>query len=421
MPGKATSDIAKLGYKIAVIPTLTPALLIELLPRDIFRVKVHTEHIDGGFRPSPQDNPDLVVIAGVRTFAAPAAYDIGDYFLKRGIPVVIGGIHPSVLPEEAGAHSTSVVIGEGEGVWPRVIRDFLEDNLQPSYCGFPCGPLVISREARDVAYHLRYSRGNRGLILETIQITKGCPHGCEFCSVSEFSGRTTRRKPIDEAIEELKTLGKLIIFVDDNPFTCREYAEEFLARMAPLRKLWFSQISVKTAQDKQLLRLAARAGCKCLACGIESVETQQSKGGNFSVRNYKEAISNIHEAGIWPAGTFIFGFDGEGPGIFQRTLEFCRETKLLFAGFHILTPYPGTSLHRRLDSEGRILTSDWSQYTTREVVYQPIGMSAKELREGFQRSCRNFYAIAPSLQRTRSLPILLGNLFLSLRFWREFQ
>jgi len=344
---------------------------------------------------------DLVGITGM-TPAIGRAYEIADAFRARGVPVVMGGIHVSMLPEEALKHCDAVLIGEAEGLWPRLLADLRQGRLRRIYRhlgrhqgrhegrheGFP--PLTGLGSPDWSLYD-----GKRYLPFHCVESSRGCPHGCEFCSVTEYFGGFYRTRPPAEVEEEIRglrpfegrfTLKNVVFFVDDNIAGRRTHARELLTRLVPYRLKWLGQASTAIARDDELLHLCRQSGCMGLLIGFETLSREKlravGKGFN-SPEAYLDVIRKIHDHGIGISGAFVFGLDGDDEGVFDRTYEFVQKAKLESPYFSILTPYPGTRLYARLSGDGRIIDHDWSNYNTNTVVYRPQGMTARQLHDGY--------------------------------------
>jgi radical SAM superfamily enzyme YgiQ (UPF0313 family) len=326
---------------------------------------------------------DMVGITTI-TSTAPRAYEIADRYREKGVPVILGGIHPTALPQEASLHADAVVIGEAEATMHRLLNDFRSGKLQKFYSS-PERPNLVNLPLprKDLLSGNKFYRE-----MDLVQTTRGCPYACDFCSVSDFFGRTYRTRPISDVIKEVKQLRNrtIIFFVDDNIAGRPDYAKEFFKALIPLKIRWFGQASIVIAKNKELLRLAAKSGCKALFIGFESLSAASLKEVHKTVnrvQDYREGIKRIHDSGIGIIGAFMFGFDADNKGVFEDAVDFIERNKLEMASFSILTPLPGTRLYKRLDEEGRIFDRNWEKYTCGEVVFKPALMSVDQLQNGY--------------------------------------
>lgn len=377
----------------SIFPPLNLAMVAALTPQDIEVDIVDESRVAIDF----DREVDLVGISAM-TAIVPRAYEIGDQFRRRGVRVVLGGMHPSALPEEAIEHADAVVIGEAEGSWPRLIEDLRGGKLAQFYQNEQRPPLenmvIPKREMfTEDSYHCR----------NTVQTTRGCPHACTFCAVTRFFGRTYRFRPVQEIINEVKGLaGQVVAFVDDNIVGNPNFAKKLFQALIPLKIKWFSQGSVSMASDAELLKLARDSGCVGMFVGFESLTPGNLKEVGKSVNDvskYKESIDKLHDHGIAIEGAFVFGFDHDDPSVFERTVRFAQDTRLEMAQFGILTPFPGTPLYEKLDAEGRIIERDWSKYNIGNVVFQPKQMSRQTLQDGYNWAWREFYSYRSILSR----------------------
>ena len=361
------------------------------------------EILDARVKPVDYDaKADLVGITGF-TAEMPGAYQIADNFRKKGVTVVMGGIHVSALPDEALQHADAVVIGEAELVWHKLLLDFKRGELKQKYkadklCDME--NMVIPR--RNLLNKEMYSG------FYTLQATRGCPFNCDYCAVTAFFGQEFRTRPVDEVIEEIKGFGsKKFFFMDDNIVGRPKYAKELFQKLIPLKVIWGSQASITMAKDPELLNLYARSGGRYAFIGFESLSQKSlenlHKGWN-SAKDYKEAIKKIHDVGINIIGSFVFGLDEDDSSVFKTTFDFIMETNMDAAQFHILTPLPGTVTYSLLEKEGRIIDRDWARYHTGEVVFQPKGMTVEELQNGYYWIFRNTYTIKNILKRSLRSP-----------------
>jgi radical SAM superfamily enzyme YgiQ (UPF0313 family) len=372
----------KAGFVRLSLPSLAA-----LTPPD-WHVRIHDTRVD------PVDYDRKTDLVGITAFTAevPSAYSIADAFRKRGVPVVMGGVHASALPEEALEHADAVVIGEAEPVWERVLRDREAGNLQRIYRAETfCDMRKMPIPRRDLLNRELYVSG-----FNTLQATRGCPFDCEYCAVTGVFGRTFRTRPVSEVIDEIRAFDtRDFFFVDDNICGKPEYAKELFRALIPLKKSWGSQTSITFARDDELLRLYARSGGKYAFIGFETIAEESLAGINKrwnKADSYGTAIQRIHDAGINILGSFIFGLDEDDGAVFRRTLDFIMKHRIDAAQYHILTPFPGTRLYRKLESEGRIIDRDWAKYHTSEVVFRPVKMTPEELETGFYRIFRETYA-----------------------------
>jgi radical SAM superfamily enzyme YgiQ (UPF0313 family) len=341
---------------------------------------------------------DLVAITAI-TPLAPRGYEIADQFRKKGRRVVIGGIHVSWLPEEAKSHSDSVVIGEADEIWPKILEDAERGELKPFY----------KQKERTDLRHLPIPRRDllpkRGYLFHNlIQTTRGCPFDCEFCSVTALHGKTYRMRPVSEVEKEIQSLKRskaYIFFVDDNVAGHVSHAKELLAMLANHRLRWVSQGPIHIAEDGELVSLMARAGCHGLFIGFESLreENLSLMGKKINrIEAYEKGIQKLHDAGIGVYASFVFGYDFDDPSVFEEFLAFADRNRIDGAFLPILTPFPGTRIYQRLKEEGRLLTEDWSKYDMATVVFRPKRMTVEELQEGFWKVNRSFYSM-PSIFR----------------------
>jgi radical SAM superfamily enzyme YgiQ (UPF0313 family) len=379
------------GGKVLAPPLVLP-LLAGLTPPGV-EVRLVDENVE---RIDPDVPADWVAITCM-TASAPRAYAVADAFRERGIPVILGGIHPTVLPDEAGAHADAVVIGEAEPVWPQVLADLAANRLRPRYQHPEYADLAgLPRPRRELL------RAERYLTTNVVQTARGCPNACAFCTVSTVSGRRYRFRPVDEVVEEVRPLGGWVGFVDDNITGNPRRAKELFEGLIPLRLRWVGQADLNVAKDPELLSLAARSGCQALFIGLESLSQENLRAARKAPNigaDMGEAIRKIHKAGIEIIGSFVLGLDGDDRGVFARTAEFAQRHKLAAAQFSVLTPFPGTVSRQQLEQEGRIVEQDWSRYTMSNVVFRPHQMTDLELHRGQRYVYRRFYSFPSILKR----------------------
>jgi radical SAM superfamily enzyme YgiQ (UPF0313 family) len=333
---------------------------------------------------------DLVGIS-VDSKTARRSYEIAAAYRRRGVKVVLGGIHPTACPEEAMEHADAVVAGEADVVWARVVDDFRRGALAPLYRPELPDLGDMPEPRRDLFTSKKY------IPFQVVQTMRGCPYPCEFCSVSTANGKTFRFRPVDHVLAELGKIGRLVMFADDNVMIHKAYSEALFEGMASLDKHWIGQCSLATVKKLDNVRLMARSGCKALFIGFESIDEETVKHtGKRQNRPsmYREIVDMLHDHGISVWGSFVFGFDTDGPSVFDRTVEEAIAMRLTMASFAILTPYPGTPLYRRLLAEGRLTDPKWwlrHDHDEGSPYYVPARMTREELRDGWVRAWTAFY------------------------------
>lgn len=392
-----------LRYAPLTLPTLA-ALVPRELDAEITLVDEGIEEID------PQLDADLVGISAI-TGSAPRAYELADQFRQRGIPVVLGGVHPTLMPDEAARHADAVVAGYAEQTWPQLLRDFVAGQMQPCYVQGS----DFSLENQPFPRRDLLPVGRRVIAPHTIEATRGCIHHCEFCVVPAAWQRPVQR-PVSEVIADIRQLGaRRLAFLDLNLVSNRAYARELFSALIPLKITWGGLATTTIARDDELLDLAARSGCRGLLLGFESLAPQslQETHKAFNARqDYHEVARRLHERGIAIQACFAFGFDHDTTDTFAATVEFVLEACIDLPRYAILTPFPNTALYHRLKHEQRILTEDWSLYDGQHVVFQPRQMSPAELLAGTEWAWKQTYrwsSIARRLAGARiQLPLAIA-------------
>jgi len=350
---------------------------------------------DGGY--------DLVGISMMTTQSS-RGYKIADEFRLRGVTVVGGGYHPSVLPEEALEHFDAVTVGEGEYTWKELLSDAEAGTLKKIY---QSDRLV---DMKDIPWPRRdLVRDRRFGVKNFIQTSRGCPQKCSFCSIIKFFGYTYRNRPVDDVINEIKHLKKtgalkwnMVFFSDDNIVGNPTYAKELFKALIPLKVKWGSQCSIAIAKDTELLQLARESGCVALAIGLEAVTDQSLILANKNMGSahwYVEAIALIHSYKIAVFGLFIFGFDSDDRTVFDKTFEFVEKNHLEYAMFSVLTPLPGTSFYDEFKQSGRLLHERWADYDFQHVVFKPSQMTAQELQDGRYYTAKKIHTLRSILGR----------------------
>ena len=352
------------------------------------QVRIVDEHVE----PVPFDEPwDLVGITAT-TYRAPRAYAIADRFRARRVPVVLGGIHPTLLPEEGLGHADAVVRGEAESVWAEVLAAAARRQLGGVYQGGCVTDLARVPVPRRDLYRRPAHRA------AWVQATRGCGLGCKFCYLQYTGWGAFRQRPVARVIEEIRQLrGRVVLFVDDNLFVDRDYALGLFRELAPLGKFWWAQAPTTACLDEELLDAAYRSGCFALSVGLQTVNQasmEQAQVMQNRIERYDEVVRNLHRHHILVDATFIFGFDADPPSIFRDTVEATRELALDSTTFYTLTPYPGTPYFAELEAEGRIVDRNWGHYDWDHAVIRPARMSPGELEAGIAWAYRTIDATA---------------------------
>jgi len=339
---------------------------------------------------------DLVGISAI-TGTAPRAYEIAAALRERNIPVVIGGVHPTLMPEEAIHHADSVVVGYAEESWPQLLRDMVAGRLQPRY------DQSRNLKLENLPFPQR-ELFNKSLVnvAHTLEATRGCIYQCEFCVVPFAWGRPLQ-KPVADVVADIKQMGaKRVIFLDLNLIADVPYAKELFTALIPLNIRWGGLATTTIAWDDELLDLAARSGCRGLLIGFESLNQESLKEARkaFNMRHdYHEVVRKIRARGIALMGCFVFGFDHDTLETFDKTVDFVMDSHMDLPRYAIAVPFPGTGLFKRLKAEGRITTENWSLYDGQHVVFQPRNMTADELLQHTRRAWKKTYSYASMWKR----------------------
>ncbi len=392
-PTKLNVSKNQIKYRKGFLPPLALAILDSLTPshHDVRIVDDIVEEIDfsGSY--------DLVAITAM-TMQIERAYQIADAFRDRGVKVIMGGMHPTVMPQETKQHADSVVIGEADNLWEQILADCESNRLQDFYqdTSFPDLQRPIIPKWDNLNLGIYPKRIGAKLPMMPIFTTRGCPLGCGFCSVTKFFGKSTRVKPISHVIQEIESTGATeYLFVDDN-ITCNpDYSRELFQALSGKNLNWMSQISTTVMKNPDLIDLAAKAGCSGVLVGVESLNQSSLKSvhkGFNKVEQYEEMIERMHKNGINPCLSFIFGFDEDTLEQFELTVEFCKKNKIGYATFWILTPLPGTELFVQMENEGRIEYDNWSMFDLTNVVFQPRNFSKQQLHESYWKYYQELYS-----------------------------
>ncbi len=348
-----------------------------------------------------QHTTDLVAMT-VETYTARHAYEISAEFRQRGVPVVMGGYHPTFLPDEALEHADAVVIGDAEGLWPQVVADAEAGTLRRIYQQQQQPALV-----EGAGFDRRIFAGKRYTGLTPVQYGRGCRFACDFCSIYAFYGRTLRQRSIRDVVAEIEALdSRTILLVDDNIFANEERAAALFRALQPLNVRWCCQVSIDIARSPHLLDLMSRSGCIGALVGFETLDEdnlrQMKKGWNLRHGDYATAIEQFHARGIMLYATFVFGYDHDTPETFDITLDFALRSRFALANFNPLTPTPGAPLYARLQAEGRLLYDRWwldPHFRYGQATFHPRGMTADELTAGCFWARQQFNRYGAIVQR----------------------
>ena len=346
---------------------------------------------------------DLVAIS-VETYTARRAYQIAARYRARGVPVVMGGFHPTLVPDDAQPHADAVVMGEAEELWPQLLADFSAGDMKARYQQEARPSLAARYPDRSIYADKPYQP------IALIETARGCKFKCEFCSITRFYGQTHQQRPVADVIKEVADLRpRYIFFTDDNIGVNRERFRELLDGLIPLKVSWAAQVSIDVTRDESLLRLMRRAGCICVLVGFETLNpavlARMDKAVNAQTTIYESAARAFRKHGIGVYGTFVFGYDDDSPDSFQQTFEFSVRHGFFFTAFNHLVPFPGTPLYDRLQGEGRLLHNKWwlsKDYHFGDVAFRVKGMSEEQLATLCYQFRQRFYGPVSILRRLRN-------------------
>ncbi len=336
------------------------------------------------------DQPDIVAIQVYITNAY-RAYKIADHYRQKGVYIILGGLHVTSLPEEAATHADTIFLGPAEESFPTFLNDFRNHEPKSVYTSTIRTLQGIPPVRRDLIQRQLY------LVPNSIVVTRGCPHHCDFCYKDAFfkGGKTFYTQQIDDALREIERLpGRHLYFLDDHLLGNKRFARALFTGMMGMNRVFQGAATVDSILQDDLIEVAAKAGLRSIFVGFESLDTvnlQQSNKRQNLGRNYREAINRLHDLGIMINGSFVFGLDGDDQTVFERTVSWAVESGITTATFHIATPYPDTGFYKRMQQEGRMLTDNWDLYDTRHVTFQPKQLSAAELKQGYDWSYNEFY------------------------------
>lgn len=351
----------------------------------------------------PFDAPTDAVVMSLETYTAKRAYQIASEYRRRQIPVIVGGFHASLCPEEAERYAEAVVVGEAEGVWESVLDDLSRHQLKKRYAS--SRPFDLSKIKMDRSIF----NGKRYLPIRLLETGRGCPYTCHFCAVQTFYGRTHRRRPIDATLAEiagLQSSAKLFFFVDDNFAGNIAEAKEFLTALTPLRVRWVTQLSIHAAHDEEFLNALRESGCQGVLIGFESLDEStlkmMNKPFNTMRGGYARALANLKKHSIRVYGTFVFGYDHDTRQSFENSVDFALEHHFYIAAFNHLTPFPGTPLYQQLENGKRLRFPSWwldDHYRYNDIPFSPKRLSPEELTRLCVEARARFYSVSQIVRR----------------------
>ena len=351
-------------------------------------VEIQDQHIE---KLKLDDTPDLVCIQ-VYVTNAYRAYKIADEYRRRGVYVVMGGLHVTSLPDEAAQHADTLILGPGEEAFPRFIKDLREGHPQKRYVASWRSIENIPPVRRDLIKREKY------FVPNSLVVSRGCPHHCDFCYKDAFysEGKSFYTRKVDDALAEIDSLpGRHLYFLDDHLLGNPHFASELFEGMRGMGRVFQSASTVAAVLNGNLIEKAAEAGLRSLFLGFETFSPDNLRSSNKLQnlsKDYVAAVKRLHSLGIMINGSFVFGLDHDDKDVFRRTVDWGIEHSITTATFHVLTPYPGTRLFQQMERDGRITSYDWSKYDTRTVVYKTLGLTAEELKQGYEWAYHNFYS-----------------------------
>lgn len=376
----------------SILPTLFARQIAAITPK-----KHNVKLVDERYSKINFDEKYDIVLINFNLSSIPRAYELANIFKKKKIPVVFSGWYPSINPKDALNYADSILIGKNELNWLELLEDFENRKLKKIY-----GPKRFDNSIKIPPANIEIP----GLVITgAVEATRGCPYKCSFCPEANLpGGEEFYKRPIDEVIDEIKSISKKTIMFYDNSLTIDiNYTKELFKNMIRLKKRFFCNgNSDALANDLELVELSKKAGCVSWLIGFESInqETINDVGKKSNkVNEYKKAVENIHKNKMAVIGSFMFGFDTDNKDIFEQTLKKVYELKIDVADFCILTPFPGTPVYDKFEKEGRILTNDWSKYDMKNVVFKPKNMTAEELINGVKKLYKNYYSTPNTLVR----------------------
>jgi radical SAM superfamily enzyme YgiQ (UPF0313 family) len=404
--------------KYSLFPPLGLATLAAYLSPDD-EINLQDQHVE---KLDLNDTPDLVVIQVYITNAY-RSYKIADHYRSKGCYVVLGGLHVTSMPDEAATHADSIFLGPGEDTFPQFLKDFKHKKTKKCYSS-PVRTLEsLPQIRRDLI------KSNRYLVPNSIVISRGCPHHCDFCYKDAFfeGGKSFYTRTIDDILAEIDSLpGKHLYFLDDHLLGNPIFAANLFEGMQGMNRLFQGAATIDSILRGDLIEKAAKAGLRSLFVGFETFSPENLKQSNKKQnlhKDYVKAVSRLHSLGVMINGSFVFGLDDDGKDVFKRTVDWGVKNAITTSTYHILTPYPGTRLFKNMEAQDRILTRNWDLYDTRNIVYKTTKLSAEELKNGYDWSYKEFYSwsnILKSSINNKTVKHKLKHLFYT-SGWKKFE
>jgi radical SAM superfamily enzyme YgiQ (UPF0313 family) len=379
--------------KYSLFPPLGLATLAAFLSPDD-EIDLQDQHVE---QLNLDDEPDMVLIQVYITNAF-RAYKIADHYRAKGAYVLLGGLHVTALPEEAAQHADTVFLGPAEEAFPRFLEDYHATRPRKVYRSFIRTLHNLPPPRRDLI------KRNRYLVPNSLVVTRGCPHHCDFCYKDAFyqGGKSFYTQLVDDALAEIDRLpGKHLYFLDDHLLGNKRFAGELFAGMKGMNRVFQGAATIDSILDDNLIERAAEAGLRSVFVGFETFSPENLRQSNKKqnmAKSYADAVKRLHSLGIMINGSFVFGLDHDDKDVFSRTVDWGIENAITTATFHVLTPYPGTRLYQNMEAEGRISTRNWDLYDTRHVVYKTRVLTAVELEQGYHWAYKEFYSWANILE-----------------------
>lgn len=375
---------------------LAIAVLAALTPPEIERA-----FYDDRLESIPYDEPADLVAINVESYSARRAYQVAARYREKGIPVVMGGFHATLMPEEVLEYADSVVVGAGEPVWPQLLKDFGEGCLKRKYISGDGNSFSSVLPDRSIYKDKKYTR------VTLVEAGRGCPHHCEFCSICQFFNRRYHPRPVQDVVDEIKRLkARHVFFIDDNLVVNREHTKKLLRALIPLKLIWVGQVSLTVAKDREILALMKESGCNGVLIGFESLNKENletmGKDINAVVEDFNESLSIFRKYRFAIYATFMFGYDNDTRESFENTLQFALKQNFFFMAFNHVVPFPGTPLYDRLEQEGRLLYDKWwlsDRYRFGEIAFRPKSMPPEQLEQYCLEYRNRFYSFSSILKR----------------------